>query len=189
MAHNHGRASECRKGRSWDPEERLSLKLLSPKKIRLWQWTQLGYFTCPLICLPLGGFSGPHIGHQNVDQQTEAAGYFSKKKKIVLFGVKKNWNLESATMVTHVKVPPPQRQDPFKEGKREMGSEGCSKWSPSGKQSSKYRGVSCWVVIASHWLSSCQARISFLLGLAFIVGIESSPFWPPDSVLTQVSVY
>lgn len=115
--------------------------------------------------------------------------FLKKKKKIVLFGVKKNWNLESATMVIHVKVPPPQRQDPFKEGKREMGSEGCSKWSPSGKQSSKYRGVSCWVVIASHWLSSCQARISFLLGLAFIVGIESSPFWPPDSVLTQVSVY
>ena len=54
-------------------------------------------------------------------------------------------------------------------------------------------------VVAFHWLSCDSLSLAelllgkkksfFLLGSAIHIGHESSPFWPPDSVLSKVSIY
>ena len=115
-----------------------------------------------------------------------------------LFGVSKELQLGSATMMSHMFVPTQQREESsLKEGKRKGRGRAVgftvNKKPIRGTESSKYSGFSlaeCDSLSLAELLPGKKRRsFFFLLSSVMVVGGESSPFWPLGSILIEVSVY
>ena len=89
-------------------------------------------------------------------------------------------------------VPPQQgKKDFFLKGKRKVGAYSKQRVCWRTLKSLKYSGFSgteLWESLIG-WALARQGKLFFLLGSATVTVHESSPFWLPNSILIEVSLY
>ena len=158
---------------------RREANLQAPVSVRKTVRSMVSIVGTPSVCSPapepMGVFSGPWMGHQNVDLNQIVWQLFPQRWKTDLFKISRGLQFG---VFNHGELP----------SSRCMASEGEGFY--SGAKGSWEATVN--TIPGFSLTESLPGKVSlwgfFLLGSATVTGHESSPFWSPDYFI-EVSVY